>query len=190
MHSLPLNGKNWIARRICTFMKKIVLVTGGGRSGKSDYALTLTQPSQKKVFVATAEAFDGEMEKRIAQHRRDRDNGFSTIEEPIEIVEKMKSVAFCVDVILLDCLTVWMGNLMHYSLNIEAIHAKIDSLIDFLTEAPCRIIIVTNEVGMGIVPENATAREFRDLAGRLNQKVAVVADQVMLLVSGIPIRIK
>ncbi len=171
-------------------MNDIILITGGGRSGKSDYGLTLADPFAKKAFVATAEAFDDEMRARVEKHKANRDESYLTIEEPVEIVAKMKSILSAVDVILLDCLTVWVGNLMHYCQTEDCISEKISEFVDFLEDIPCPIVLVTNEVGMGIIPENAMARQFRDTAGRLNQRIAAVANQVTLLVSGIPLALK
>ncbi len=171
-------------------MNNVILVTGGGRSGKSDHALSLATSYPRKCFVATAEAFDEEMNDRITRHKEDRGDSFITIEEPVEIVQEMKAIVSQVDVILLDCLTVWMGNLMHYCQKESLINAKILDLLDFLQESDCPIVIVTNEVGMGIIPENPTARLFRDMSGRLNQQVAALAKQVTLLVSGVPLNLK
>ena len=171
-------------------MKKITLITGGGRSGKSNYAVTLARSYQKRIFVATAEAFDREMEERIARHKADRGKEFITIEEPVEIVKEMRKVVSRADVILLDCLTVWLGNLMHRFPGRGTVDEKTAELTAFLDETTCSVIVVTNEVGLGIVPENPMAREFRDVAGRLNQQIAAVADHVTLLVCGIPISVK
>lgn len=173
-------------------MKKIIYVTGGARSGKSSFALQQALTYQQRIFLATAEPFDDEMKQRIAKHQEERLEHFTTIEEPLHLEEALRSLPKEADVVLLDCLTVWTGNLMHHlgSDNEAAIHAKIEQLLNVLRQPPCNIILVSNEVGMGIVPENRMARQFRDLAGTINQRVAAVATEAWLLCSGLPIRLK
>lgn len=171
-------------------MNNIVLVTGGSKSGKSNFALNLTAGFQNKVFIATAEAVDDEMQDRIERHQKERGTDFLTIEEPLEIAKAIQSVPSNIEVILLDCVTVWMANLYYKIKETDKFEQKIQDFIRVLQHPPCEIIVVTNEVGMGIVPENKLARQFRDSAGMLNQKVAHMANRVVLLVSGIPVTIK
>jgi adenosylcobinamide kinase/adenosylcobinamide-phosphate guanylyltransferase len=166
----------------------LALVTGGARSGKSRFALeragSLGLP---KTFVATAEALDDEMAERIARHRSDRGGGWRTVEEPrrlAEVVRRERGQALVV-----DCLTLWLANVMGDRPS-PAVDGAIDDLVAALGERRSAIVAVTNEVGSGIVPEHALARAFRDAAGRLNQRVADVADEVHLLVAGQPMRVK
>jgi adenosylcobinamide kinase/adenosylcobinamide-phosphate guanylyltransferase len=171
-------------------MPEVIYVTGGARSGKSSYALRLAEPYERRVFLATAEAFDGEMSDRIAKHKAEREGLFTTIEEPLYIDRALWNLPEGTGVVLLDCLTVWLGNMMHHLGDEAAISERIDALLGVLRMPPCDIILVSNEVGMGIVPENAMAREFRDLAGTLNRKVAERATQAFMLCSGIPLVLK
>jgi len=169
----------------------ITLITGGGRSGKSRYALELAGSYGKRVFIASAVAIDPEMRKRIGNHRRERGNGFVTLEVPLDPAAALQSLPPGTEVALLDCLTVWLGNLMHgEGISDDSSCVEIESFLDLLSSPPCDLIIVTNEVGMGIIPDNAMARTFRDLAGRLNQRVAAKADRVILMVSGVPLVVK
>lgn len=172
-------------------MNEIVLVTGGGRSGKSDYALKLAEPYRKRAFVATAVAFDDEMRQRIARHRQERDPTFLTVEEPTDLAGAVRALPADTDVAVIDCLTVWLGNLLHkHGEQDDESLPEITAWLELLTHPPCRLMVVTNEVGMGIIPANEEARRFRDMAGRLNQNVARLADRVVLMVSGIPVNAK
>jgi adenosylcobinamide kinase/adenosylcobinamide-phosphate guanylyltransferase len=171
-------------------MNQVIYVTGGARSGKSSHALELAISYRRRVFLATAEAFDDEMRDRIDRHRDERGSSFTTIEEPLFIDRTFRDLPEGTEVVLLDCLTVWAGNLMHHIGDPEAINARIDALLEVLKSPPCDIILVTNEVGMGIVPENAMARAFRDLAGSINRQVASCATRAYLLCSGLPIVLK
>jgi adenosylcobinamide kinase / adenosylcobinamide-phosphate guanylyltransferase len=171
-------------------MPKIIYVTGGARSGKSSYALKIAENYTKRVFMATAEPFDEEMKKRIALHREERGGLFHTLEEPLYPERLFQELPEDTGVVLLDCLTVWAGNLMHHFDTAEAIQMRIGSFLQALKSIPCDIILVSNEVGMGIVPENAMARQFRDIAGIINQKVASAADEAYFLCSGIPLKLK
>lgn len=173
-------------------MADVVFVTGGARSGKSAFALKYAQSFEKRVFLATAEPFDREMQDRIDRHRQERGEGFVTVEEPLYLDRAIRNLPSGIDVVLVDCLTVWAGNLMHRfeSAGEEEIDRRIEALLDTLSEPPCTLILVSNEVGMGIVPENAMARKFRDIAGSVNQKVAALSSQAWLLCSGLPLRLK
>lgn len=171
-------------------MYEVIYVTGGARSGKSSYALRLAEPYEKRVFLATAEAFDDEMQCRIDKHREEREGLFTTVEEPLSIDRALRNLPEGTGVVLLDCLTVWLGNMMHHLGDEARIDERIAALLDVLAEPPCDIILVSNEVGMGIVPENAMARSFRDLAGALNRRVAERATQAYLLCSGLPLVLK
>ncbi len=171
-------------------MRNVIYVTGGARSGKSSFALQQAVRYKKKVFLATAEPFDDEMKSRIGKHRAERGEQFITIEEPLYPEQALLNLPPGSEVVLLDCLTVWAGNLMHCFEDEGEINNRIDCLLEVLRQPPCDIILVSNEVGMGIVPENAMARRFRDIAGIVNQKVASRATEAYLLCSGLPIRLK
>ncbi len=168
----------------------ITLVTGGCRSGKSRYALQQAAAGKRPVFVATAEARDSEMKVRIARHRLERDPAFTTVEAPYDLAGDLRALPPDTDVALVDCLTVWMSNLLCRPETTDASPPEVEALLAILHDPPCDIILVANEVGMGIVPDNALARRFRDEAGFLNQSIAALADTVVFVVSGIPTVIK
>jgi len=170
-------------------MRRISLVTGGGRSGKSSYALRRADACARKAFIATAQACDEEMRERIERHRRDRPGSFVTIEEPVDLAGAVRAVPQDTEVAVIDCLTVWLGNLVRDG-DLPDEPQEVADFLQVLEDPPCDLIIVTNEVGMGIIPANALARRFRDVAGRLNQRVARLADDVILVVSGIPLALK
>jgi adenosylcobinamide kinase / adenosylcobinamide-phosphate guanylyltransferase len=170
----------------------LTLITGGSRSGKSAHALALAanSPSARKYFIATAEALDGEMTRRIEHHRRDRPAEFETIEEPRDPRSALAALAGRADVVVLDCLTLWISNLMSLQLSDEAILHESQRLAETLAAAPFSTIVVTDEVGSGLVPDNEIGRRFRDLLGWTNQKIAHAADQVLLMTVGYPLRLK
>ena len=170
---------------------KVLFVTGGGRSGKSRYALERASAYTRKGFVATAEAFDDEMRLRIAKHQTERGDAFRTVEAPVALADGIRSLAGEVDVVVVDCLTVWLGNLMHKQAPvIDGIPDPLTHLLTLLADPPMDTILVTNEVGLGIIPGDALSREYRDLAGIMNQRVAAVADEVVLVVCGLPVTLK
>jgi len=172
-------------------LSRVTLVTGGARSGKSRHALALMEPYARRAFIATAEAIDEEMRDRIARHQAERADSFLTVEAPLHLGEAIRALPEGVEAAVVDCLTVWLGNLMHhYGEDEAALGARVEELIAALRQPPCDLVIVTNELGMGIVPDNELARRFRDLAGWLNQDVAELADAVVLVVSGVPLHLK
>ncbi|MBM4143880.1 MAG: bifunctional adenosylcobinamide kinase/adenosylcobinamide-phosphate guanylyltransferase [Lentisphaerae bacterium] len=171
-------------------MNRITLVTGGSRSGKSRYALEAAKAFPRRLFVATAVPFDEEMKQRVAKHRAERGDAFRTVEETENLASALRAVPPDIQVVLIDCLTVWIGNLMHRYGAEQAWFPPIDEFLGALTRPPCHIILVTNEVGMGIVPEHPMGRRFRDIAGAVNGRVAAAADRVVFMVSGIPVVIK
>jgi adenosylcobinamide kinase/adenosylcobinamide-phosphate guanylyltransferase len=174
-------------------MPTLTLVTGGSRSGKSTHAITLATAdpaATRRYFIATAEALDDEMRARIAHHRTTRPSEFTTIEEPVDLEAAIAAIVRKADVAVLDCLTLWVSNLIGKGLDDGAILAEADTLAAALRRAPFPIIVVTDEVGWGIVPDNPVARRFRDLLGWTNQKVAQVADRVLLMAAGYPLRLK
>jgi len=170
-------------------MRRIILVTGGARSGKSrkaeELAIKLCKDPKRRVYIATAQAFDDEMKDRISKHQERRGDAFQTVEAPVELGKAITEAQNKSDVILVDCLTVWMGNLLYYKKPEEK-----EILLKALKEADNTVILVTNETGMGIVPDNELSRRFRDEAGFLNQAVAEIADNVIFMVSGIEMQIK
>ena len=170
----------------------VIFVTGGARSGKSDFAQDMAEKIEgKRVFVATAQAFDEEMEERIQKHQENRGARWDTLEEPIDIGGTIRSVLGQYKTILIDCLTVWMSNLLlEYPDQNEKISEIVDDFFSGLSEAEETIIAVSNEVGMGIVPDNKLARNYRDQLGFLNQRMARRADEVYVLFSSIPVKIK
>jgi adenosylcobinamide kinase/adenosylcobinamide-phosphate guanylyltransferase len=169
---------------------KVTLLTGGARSGKSTHALTLAAPYARRAFIATAEAFDDELRRRIERHREERGSGYVTVEEPLDVAGALRGLRGKADVAVVDCLTVWLGNLMHHRGADREEYAEIDEVLRMLADPPCDLVLVSNEVGMGIIPGDALTRRYRDLLGLLNRRVAAEADEVYLLVSGLPLRIK
>jgi adenosylcobinamide kinase/adenosylcobinamide-phosphate guanylyltransferase len=163
-----------------------VLLLGGARSGKSRIAQTRAEALPGElVYIATGEALDAEMAERIARHRAERGARWRTVEAPLDLPEAIRREG--VGVLLVDCLTLWLSNLI---LGEHDIAAATDRLLAALDTARSTVLLVSNEVGMGIVPENALARRFRDEAGRLNQRVAAAADEVLLVAAGLPLRMK
>jgi adenosylcobinamide kinase / adenosylcobinamide-phosphate guanylyltransferase len=170
--------------------KKIIFITGGARSGKSTHTLKdASQLKGKKAYIATAEALDKEMKDRIENHKKQRGKDWDTYEEPLRIAEVIQEIEGKYTAIVIDCLTLWLSNIMHSGFNITQEIANLIEILRITHHRSC-IYIVSNEVGMGIVPENDMARRFRDIAGILNQKVAEISDEVYLLVAGIPMKIK
>jgi adenosylcobinamide kinase/adenosylcobinamide-phosphate guanylyltransferase len=171
--------------------RKLIFITGGCRSGKSRYALDYANHHfSKKLYLATCEALDEEMVQRVENHKRVRGPEWLTMEEPIEVTDQIKRGREGVEVILLDCLTLWISNLLLKGDNDLKILEETDKLIHTLRERRTSTLIVSNEVGMGIVPVDPLGRRFRDLSGVANQKIAGEADAVVFMVSGIPIFLK
>lgn len=160
------------------------------RSGKSAFALWRAQQlGTRRVFVATAEVLDGEMDERVLRHQQERGKAFRTIEAPRELTEILESIDDT-DVVVVDCLTLWLTNLLVDGLSKAAIEARIDELGKCLEQLPFHTIFVSNEVGMGIVPDNALARAFRDLAGTAHQRLGARAHEVYVGVFGQLLRLK
>jgi adenosylcobinamide kinase/adenosylcobinamide-phosphate guanylyltransferase len=171
---------------------KITFVTGGARSGKSAFALREASGREgHKAYVATAEALDDEMKDRIQIHKTQRGDEWDTYEEPLNIADTLFSIQGKYTTILLDCLTLWLSNTL---LTSERPEERIDAFVDRLNSLNSvdglHLYIVSNEVGMGIVPDSSLSRRFRDMAGTLNQRIAALADEVNLVIAGIPVRIK
>jgi adenosylcobinamide kinase/adenosylcobinamide-phosphate guanylyltransferase len=164
------------------------LILGGARSGKSRFAESLAREAPgRRIYIATAEALDEEMADRIAHHRADRGEGWETVECPLALADAITNHAAPDTTLLVDCLTLWLSNLMMAD---EDVAAKTGALAAAITAASGTMLLVSNEVGQGIVPDNALARGFRDEAGRLNQAIASVADAVWFVTAGIPSRLK
>jgi adenosylcobinamide kinase/adenosylcobinamide-phosphate guanylyltransferase len=175
---------------IAIMTSDIILITGGTRSGKSQYAeQRIREMGGRSIYVATAEANDEEMAQRIAEHRKRRANQWRTIEEPLELTQVLLAERGRTDCALVDCLTLWISNLL---LRHDHKYAseKVDELIEKLPELDFHLVFVTNEVGWGIVPDNSLARKFRDLAGWTNQRIAQAANEVILMVAGVPMTAK
>ncbi|MBK0021291.1 bifunctional adenosylcobinamide kinase/adenosylcobinamide-phosphate guanylyltransferase [Ochrobactrum sp. S46] len=167
---------------------KITFVLGGARSGKSSFAEKLVEDSGlQPVYLATGRAFDKEMESRISIHRDHRGSEWQTVEEPLDLVGALQKHAGLDRFLLVDCLTLWITNLMMAEQNIAA---ETEALIAALRQLSGPVVFVSNEVGLGIVPENRMAREFRDHAGLLHQAVASVADEVYFMAAGLPLKMK
>ena len=170
-------------------MTRHALVLGGARSGKTAFAESLAMRSgSKPVYLATAEALDAEMRERVASHQRGRGERFATIEEPIALSDALLVAAREHDVILIDCLTLWITNLLIANQDVAMAVSELGATLVQLKTA--RVIMVSNEVGLGIVPDNAMARTFRDLAGSAHQRLAEVCDDVYFVVAGLPLTLK
>ena len=168
----------------------LCFVLGGARSGKSRLALTLAGRALPKAFVATGEPDDEEMAARIRKHRQDRDESWETREIPIDVSDWLKSKGGLYKTVVIDCLTLWLSNLLGSGLQEPQVLSSIDELMRSARMVPGTVVFVSNEVGMGIVPGDAMTRQFRDLAGAMNQRVAAAADAVYLSVSGLPMQLK
>ncbi len=165
-----------------------VLILGGARSGKSGFAEKLAAESGlDPVYVATGQPRDAEMAERIRHHRERRGDGWTTIEEPVDLVGVLKREATAKRVLMVDCMTLWVTNLM---LDSRDVGAEGKALTTGLAGLPGLILLVSNEVGLGIVPENRMARDFRDHAGRLHQDIAQAADAVYFIAAGLPMKLK
>ncbi len=170
---------------------KICFITGGARSGKSAFAERQAKEfAGKRAYIATAQALDPEMARKIEKHQKDRGDAWDTYEEPLAVDELLQKLSGRYPVVLLDCLTLWLSNVMAHSGDESGVLARSERLVHAITEFQGYCIVVSNEVGLGIVPDNPLARKFRDLAGMLNQKVAKAADEVYFTASGIPMKIK
>jgi adenosylcobinamide kinase/adenosylcobinamide-phosphate guanylyltransferase len=169
----------------------ITLVLGGVRSGKSRYAQQLAERESRVVFVATAKASDDEMHRKIERHRRERPAEWITVEEPLELVQVLAQKARDCDVMVVDCLTVFAANLLETEGEDQsAIERRVEALCVALQSASCSVVLVSNEVGSGVVPAYPLGRRYRDLLGEINQSVARIADDVVLMVAGLPLALK
>ncbi|HEY4345515.1 MAG TPA: bifunctional adenosylcobinamide kinase/adenosylcobinamide-phosphate guanylyltransferase [Parvibaculum sp.] len=164
----------------------MTLLLGGARSGKSRHAEELTtRLAAPWTYVATSEARDDEMAERIAEHRARRGDGWRTVDAPLDLVGAIAAASG--NAVLVDCLTLWLSNLLHAERDIEGETATLEAT---LMRVRVPVFLVSNEVGLGIVPDNALARRFRDEAGRLHQRLAARADRVLFMVAGLPMVVK
>jgi len=172
-------------------VKKLILILGGSRSGKSSYAVKLAKESRKRiVFIATCAFPDQEMMQRIKKHRSSRPKHWKLIEEGKDVGKVLAELPRKYDVALIDCLGLWVSNLLADNLGNKEIEAKIKGLLYVISKISITTILVSNEVGSGIVPDNLLARRFRDLVGWINQMLAKKADEVIFMQTGIPLIIK
>jgi len=173
-------------------MNHKVLILGGCRSGKSKHALDLAQsmPGDKKIFIATCVPQDDEMQSRVANHQKERGRTWTTVESPLHLPEAIRKSAHTGRVVLVDCLTLWLNNVLMENEDIQYADENIADLIHAVQAAKGPLVLVSNEVGTGIVPVNKLARLYRDLVGSVNQAVAKNVDRVVLVVAGIPVTIK
>jgi len=166
-----------------------IFIIGGAKSGKSRYALSIGNKfkDKKKVFIATAQPIDPEMEEKIRRHREERGKDWITIEEPLNISDRIKELSNKDVLILIDCLTLWLNNLLIHNLDPKR---EIENLVKSMSSFEGMLIVVSNEVGMGIVPQDELTRRYRDLLGYLNQEISHLSNKVIFMMAGIPIQIK
>jgi adenosylcobinamide kinase/adenosylcobinamide-phosphate guanylyltransferase len=171
--------------------KESVLVLGGARSGKSAYALQRAQEWEGRlVYLATAEGKDEEMKKRIARHRaRRRSRRWETIEEPVEVVWQLKEMDGSVGAVVLDCVTLWVSNAL-VSNQAEELENQVAELVEELPLLPFHFLAVSNEVGLGLIPDTPLGREYRDLLGTVNQRLAQACKEVVFMTAGLPLKVK
>lgn len=171
-------------------MGKITFILGGARSGKSIYAIELAKRYRRVAFVATCNALDKEMRKRIELHRKIRPKHWETFELIQDTPKFLREIGSKFEMIIIDCMTLLVSNLILKGLREDVIEEEIEKMISVLKKIKSSSIIVSNEVGLGIVPKNRLARDFRDIAGRINQIVAYNADNVFFMFSGLPLKLK
>ena len=169
---------------------KVILVLGGAASGKSQVALGLAGRVRPRAFVATGEALDREMAERIERHQASRSQDWHTAEVPIELAMWFSEYHKEYQVVVLDCLTLWLSNLRRSRIPEAAIPNRVSTLLEAMRKSSARVVIVSNELGLGLVPVGRAVRKFRDLAGKVNQQVAAEADEVHFVISGQSLRLK
>lgn len=174
--------------------RNLTLVLGGVRAGKSRYAQELAQGGGRVLFVATAEAGDEEMSSRIAAHRAERPRGWATLEEPVDLVTALAPRLPGFDTVLIDCLTLWVSNLLLQDPDDGEVQANIQTrarrLVDLYEQSNSAWIVVSNEVGLGVIPATRLGRDYADALGRVNQQFAAAADEVIVMFAGLPVSLK
>jgi adenosylcobinamide kinase/adenosylcobinamide-phosphate guanylyltransferase len=171
--------------------KAITLVLGGVRSGKSRFAQSLAERVSSVAFIATAQPLDEEMSLKIQRHQAERPRQWRTIEEPLELDRALAEEGFKHGILLIDCLTLYAANLLAAeSGNLAVMEQRLQRFYAALRSVPCSVAIVSNEVGSGVVPASPDGRSYRDLLGEINQRVASIADNVVLMVAGLPLALK
>jgi adenosylcobinamide kinase/adenosylcobinamide-phosphate guanylyltransferase len=179
-----------VGRRTASHKGRLILVIGGGSSGKSAAALALAGRSGRRIFVATGQPLDREMAERIERHRASRGPEWETAEVPVDLIEWFREKGPGYRTILLDCLTLWLSNLRERGVSKQEIPDLADRLLQTMRATKARVVIVTNELGLGLVPMETSSRTFRDQAGLVNQQVAAGADDVYFVVAGQAMQIK
>jgi adenosylcobinamide kinase/adenosylcobinamide-phosphate guanylyltransferase len=167
-----------------------LLVLGGARSGKSRFAVAAVPPRARVAFLATAQPGDADMAARIGRHRAERPAGWTTVEEPYELVARLKELTSRADAVIVDCLTLWLANRLLRGDADATIVSEAEALAALVQRPVCDITLVSNEVGLGVHPETAEGLRFRDLLGVVNQRVAAACHRVVLMVAGVPLTIK
>ena len=168
----------------------LIFVLGGARSGKSSFALQQGKVKSPRAFLATAEPLDAEMARRIQQHQESRGRRWRTFEIPTQLAEWFTEQGGDYSSVVVDCLTLWLNNLLREKVRPRHVPSQVRKLLKAIRACPSQVVMVSNELGLGLVPGDAASREFRDVAGRINQLIAAEADQVYFLVSGLPLRLK
>jgi adenosylcobinamide kinase/adenosylcobinamide-phosphate guanylyltransferase len=172
-------------------MGKIIFISGGARSGKSRFAVKLAEGKKARIaFIATCQPLDKEMAKRIALHRKARPDSWQTFEEPRKVSRLLKKIGPKFDTVIIDCLTLLVSNLLLAGSKENEIELQVKQIFSILKKIKGQAIIVSNEVGLGIVPRNSLGRRFRDIAGRVNQIGAGKSDRVFFMISGLPLKLK
>lgn len=170
---------------------RIYFITGGARSGKSSFAERLAEGlAGRRAYLATAQALDAEMVRRVEQHRRRRGAKWDTFEEPLAISDLLAKLSDRYETVLVDCLTLWLSNIMEHTAGDDELQMRMEELLTAIKDFKGACILVSNEVGLGIVPDNPLARRFRDLAGILNQRIAEASHEAYFVAAGIPVKIK
>ncbi len=185
---MPLPSKSMAQRR--RSRSRLILVLGGAASGKSQVALAKAGPGGPRAFVATGQALDGEMTARIERHRATRSADWCTAEVPRALAEWFRSDGSRYRTIVVDCLTLWLSNLCGRRMVGQDMTGRVEELLQAIRRTSARVVLVSNELGFGLVPTNRDARAFRDIAGRVNQQFAAAADEVYFVMAGQPLRLK
>lgn len=169
---------------------RLIFVVGGASSGKSELGLSLAGRAIARAFVATGQPLDAEMAERIRRHRRSRGQAWDTAEVPVDLERWFHAKGRLYRAIVLDCLTLWLNNLIERKVSDARVLELVDALLQAIRAVPARVVVVTNELGMGLVPLDPETRRFRELAGQVNQQFAKEADEVYVVMSGLPLRLK